>query len=110
LRIISEALLNTLITLTQIVHEPTREKVLDLLAVSHRTLFKHVDVIKGISDHKSIFTTLNTTTELRTKENREVYLFEKGDFKKFGEAIESSFTAFSASSKDKTSMHHGNIS
>jgi hypothetical protein len=104
LRITCEALLNTFSNhfLTQIVHEPTREnKVLDLLAVSHPTLFKHVDVIEGISDHKAIFTTLNTTTELTIKEKRKVYLFEKCDFKKFGEAIESSFTAFLASSKDK---------
>jgi hypothetical protein len=103
-RLTSAALLNTFTnhSLTQLVHVPTRKnKVLDLLAVSHPLMIKNLDILEGISDHKVISATIKTTVEYTVKPKRKVYLFKKCDFVKFGETLEVSFTEFLINTKNK---------
>jgi hypothetical protein len=39
------------------------EKALYLLAVCHLSMFKNVDIVKGINDHKVVSATIKTAAE-----------------------------------------------
>jgi hypothetical protein len=51
--------------------------VLDLLAVSHPSMMKNIDILEGINDHNAISATLKTAAEYSVKPRRGVLLFIK---------------------------------